>query len=133
MQLSDVLCSFVDNNFTLAKRTDKLGKQLQKDLSEIIDAASRQLLKGTMVTVMEVVVTPDLGLAKVYLSLFNSKDKQADLDILNKNIPRIRHFLAAKLKDQVRKIPELVFHLDERIDQVERIEYLLRNAKKSED
>lgn len=127
-----MLCRFVDNKTTLAKRTDKLSKQLQRDLSEIIDAASKQLLNGTMVTVMEVQVTPDLGLAKVYLSLFNTKNKEQDLAIVNANMPRIRHFLAEKLKNQVRKIPELVFYLDERIDQVERIEFLLREARKSE-
>jgi ribosome-binding factor A len=117
----------------LAKRTDKLAKQLQRDLGEIIDAATKQLLKGTMVTIMDVTVTADLGLAKVQLSLFNTPDKQADMEILNQQIPRIRHFLAAKLKNQVRKIPNLVFYLDERIDQVEHMENLLKKLRKSED
>ncbi len=111
-------------------RKEKLGRQLQKDLGEIIDAASAQLLKGTMVTVLEVDVTPDLGLAKVYLSFLNSKDKQADLDVLVENQQTIRHYLAQKLKDQMRKIPELMFYLDERIDRAERIEELLKGIRK---
>ncbi len=116
----------------MAKRTDKLGRQLQRDLGEIIDAATKQLLKGTMVTVMEVVMSPDLGLAKVYLSLFNTSDKAGDMKILNDNIPQIRHFMAMKLKDQVRKIPELIFFNDESIDQAENMEQLLKKIRKPE-
>jgi ribosome-binding factor A len=114
-------------------RKEKLARQLQKDLGEIIDAASSQLLKGTMVTVLEVDVTPDLGLAKVYLSFLNSKDKQADLDVLIENQQTIRHYLAQKLKNQMRKIPELMFYLDERIDRAERIEELLKGIRKDAD
>lgn len=116
-------------------RKDKLGKQLQKDLGEIIDAAAQQLLNGTMVTVLEVDVTPDLGLAKVYLSFLNSKDKEADLEKLRGHVSTIRHFLAQKLKNQMRKMPELSFYLDNRIDRAERIENLLRglNADGSEE
>ncbi len=110
-------------------RKDKLGKQLQKDLGEIIDAAAQQMLKGTMVTVLEVEVTPDLGLAKVFLSFLNSKDKQADLEKLQANKATIRHYLARKLKNQMRKIPDLAFFLDDRIDRAERIDDLLRNLK----
>ncbi|MBO6517145.1 MAG: 30S ribosome-binding factor RbfA [Bacteroidia bacterium] len=113
-------------------RKDKLGKQLQKDLGEIIDSASKQLLKGTMVTVLEVDVTPDLGLAKVYLSFLNSKDKQADLEVLEENRTTIRHYLASKLKNQMRKVPELMFYIDERIDRAERIEDILRQIREDE-
>jgi ribosome-binding factor A len=86
-----------------------------------------------MVTVLEVDVTPDLGLAKVYLSFLNSKDKQADLDVLIENQQTIRHYLAQKLKNQMRKIPELMFYLDERIDRAERIEELLKGIRKDAD
>lgn len=106
--------------------------QLQRDLSEILDAAAKQLLGNTMVTVLEVVITPDLGLAKVYVSLFNSENKEADLLVLNNNMPRIRHFLAGKLKNQVRKIPELMFFLDDRIDRAQYMEELLNKIRKPE-
>ena len=68
--------------FKMAKRTEKLARQLQKDLGEILDSAARQLLNGAMVTVLEVKVTPDLGLAKVYLSLFQSQNREEDLELL---------------------------------------------------
>ncbi|MFT5480665.1 MAG: ribosome-binding factor A, partial [Bacteroidia bacterium] len=75
----------------MAGRKEKLGKQIQKDLGEILDAAAKQILKGTMVTVLEVVVTSDLGLAKVHISLFNTQDKAADLVLIQQNSPQIRH------------------------------------------
>ncbi len=113
-------------------RKDKLGKQLQKDLGEIVDSAAKQLLPGVMVTVLEVEVTPDFGLAKVFLSFLNSKDKDKDLAILQDNKVTIRHYLAQKLKNHMRKIPEVQFYADDRIDRAARIEELLNKIKKDD-
>ena len=113
-------------------RKDKLGKQLQKDLGEIVDSAAKQLLPGVMVTVLEVEVTPDFGLAKVFLSFLNSKDKDKDLAILQDNKVTIRHYLAQKLKNHMRKIPEVQFYADDRIDRAARIEELLNEIKKDD-
>ena len=95
-----------------------------------MDAAAEQLLPGVMITVMEVKVTPDLGLAKVYISFLNADNKKAALATIQENASTVRHYLAQKLKDHVRKIPEVQFYLDETIDQAERIEELLRNLNK---
>ena len=113
-------------------RKDKLGKQLQKDLGEIVDSAAKQLLPGVMVTVLEVEVTPDFGVAKVFLSFLNSKDKDKDLAILQDNKVTIRHYLAQKLKNHMRKIPEVQFYADDRIDRAARIEELLNKIKKDD-
>lgn len=113
-------------------RKDKLGKQLQKDLGEIVDSAAKQLLPGVMVTVLEVDVTPDLGLAKVFLSFLNSKDKEKDLAVFQDNKATIRHYLAQKLKNQMRKMPDLQFYADDRIDRAARIEALLNKIKKED-
>jgi ribosome-binding factor A len=110
-------------------RKDKLGKQLQKDLGEIIDSAAQQLLPGVMVTVLEVEVTPDLGLAKVFLSFLNSSDKEKDLAILQDKKGSIRRYLAQKLKNQMRKIPDLQFYADDRIDRAARIDEILNKIK----
>ena len=106
---------------------------MQKDLGEIIDSAAQQLLPGVMVTVLEVEVTPDLGLAKVFLSFLNSKDKEKDLLRLQENKNTVRHYLAQKLKNQMRKIPDVQFYLDDRIDRAARIDDLLNKIKKDGD
>jgi ribosome-binding factor A len=113
-------------------RKDKLGKQLQKDLGEIVDSAAKQLLPGVMVTVLEVEVTPDFGLAKVFLSFLNSKDKDKDIEVLRDSKATIRHYLAQKLKNHMRKIPDVQFYLDDRIDRAARIEELLNKIKKDD-
>lgn len=112
--------------FALMNRQEKLGKQLQRDLGEIVDAASKQLLgSNVLVSVQEVVLTPDLGLAKVYLSFLGSKDNGADLNTLDEHSSTIRRYLAQKLKDHVRKVPEIQLYLDKTIEQAERINTLL--------
>ncbi len=123
--------SFAVQEKTLSRK-DKLGKQLQKDLGVIVDSAAKQLLPGVMVTVLEVEVTPDLGLAKVFLSFLNSKDKEKDLAILQDNKATIRHYLAQKLKNQMRKMPDIQFYSDDRIDRAARFEDLLNQIKKDE-
>lgn len=120
------------NKRNTLSRKDKLGKQLQKDLGEIVDSAAKQLLPGVMVTVLEVDVTPDLGLAKVFLSFLNSKDKEKDLAVFQDNKATIRHYLAQKLKNQMRKMPDLQFYADDRIDRAARIEALLNKIKKED-
>lgn len=112
--------------FVLMNRQEKLGKQLQRDLGEIVDSAAKQLLgSNVLVSVQEVVLTPDLGLAKVYLSFLGSKDKKADLNTLDEHSSTIRRYLAQKLKDHVRKVPEIQLYLDKTIEQAERINTLL--------
>lgn len=112
--------------FVLMNRQEKLGKQLQRDLGEIVDSAAKQLLgSNVLVSVQEVVLTPDLGLAKVYLSFLGSKDKEADLNTLDEHSSTIRRYLAQMLKDHVRKVPEIQLYLDKTIEQAERINTLL--------
>jgi ribosome-binding factor A len=110
----------------LATRQEKLGKQLMRDMADIIDAATRQWFPQVLVTVMEVKLTPDLGLAKVYLSIFNADHPEKVLEQLNSEKGKIRHYLAVKIKNQVRKIPELAFFVDNRLDKAARIDELLR-------
>jgi len=106
-------------------RQQKLAKQLQKDLGAILDAASRQLFPSVLITVMEVRMTPDLGLAKVYVSIFNAKEDKDIVEWLNKERGQIRYKLAAVIKNQIRKMPELAFYSDETHDKANRIDEIL--------
>lgn len=117
----------------MSDRLEKIGNEITKELAPILDEATRQLLPGQMVTIMEVKVTPDLGLAKIYLSVFNSKDKQASMDIIEENSPAIRKYLAGEMRHVLRKVPELKFFLDETIDQAQKIEDLLSKIRKNDE
>ena len=116
----------------MGTRQHKLAKQLQKDLGEILDSVSTEVFPSTMLSVMEVTITPDLGVAKVFVSVFNAKSDDEVMRWLNENNGQVRRTLALRIKNQVRKIPELVFHSDKTQDKAERIENLLNQIKKDD-
>ena len=107
-------------------RQQRISAMLQKDLAELFQAMTQQLFKGTLVTVTKVRVSPDLGIAKVYLSLFPVKDKNEFLETLEGHKSEIRHQLAQRARHQMRKIPELNFYIDDSLDYEENIDRLLR-------
>ena len=82
-----------------------------------------------MVTITRVVVAPDMGNAKIYLSIFNTDNKQAVLLSLDENNVQLRHALANKVGRQLRRIPELQFFLDDSLDEFFKMDELLRKLR----
>ncbi len=107
-------------------RQHKINKQLQKDLSEIINKLTKELAAGKMLTVTRVRVTADLSLARTYVSVFPSNDSDQVINNLNSHMSQIRHGLAQKVRHQMRKVPELKFLLDDSLDYIENIDNLLK-------
>jgi ribosome-binding factor A len=92
-------------------RTERLGAVIQRDLGQIIQ---KNYQHGTIITVTEVRVTEDLMIAKVYLSIMApGQDTDTVFDYLNEHVIEIRKKLAAKIRHQVRRIPELEFVKDD--------------------
>ena len=106
-------------------RQSKISRLLQKDLSDIFQREGRNLFSGAMITVTKVHVTSDLSIAKVYLSLFTTKDKDGLLKQIKLHSKEIRFKLGQKIGKQVRAIPDLQFYLDDSLDYIENIEKLL--------
>lgn len=105
-------------------RQAKIARLLQKDLSEIFRQQTAQT-RGTIVSVSAVRVSPDLSVAKAYLSIFPS-DKAAEiLKNIQANAQTIRYELAQKVRFQLRKTPELQFYIDDSLDYIENIDNLL--------
>ena len=107
-------------------RQQKVGRELQRDLAEIIRSKGRAAFGGAMVTVSEVRVSPDLSIAKVYVSIFPSEKQQEVMNLLADNNKAIRGELGRKVAKQLRIVPELDFYLDATLDYVEHIEELLK-------
>ena len=106
-------------------RQAKIARLLQKELSEIF---RRQTAKthGVLVSVSQVRVSPDLSIARAYLSVFPS-DKSAEiLAEINRSAKTIRYELAQIVRHQLRKTPELSFYLDDSLDYIENIDNLLK-------
>ena len=104
----------------------KVARELQKDLAEIIRSKGMAFFGGAMVTVSEVRISPDLGVAKVYVSIFPSDKAEGVMQTLQDNLRVWRGELGRKVASQLRIVPELVFYLDTSIDYAEHIEALLR-------
>lgn len=106
-------------------RQKKVARLLQKELAEILRQKTTELARGKMITVTTVRVSPDLGLAKIYLSIFPSDDNKNTLEKITDNTPRIRNTLGGKIRNQLRIIPEIAFYLDDSLDYIDNIDSLL--------
>jgi len=107
----------------------KFARLIQKEISDIFQRDKRGILDNAFVTVADVKVSSDLGLAKVYISMMLAKDKQAILEKITKRKGEIRKVLGEKIRNQVRVIPELVFYLDETEENAQRMDTLIKNLK----
>ena len=111
-----------------SKRQQKFSRLIQKELAEIFQREVPHLFGGAYISVSVVRVSPDLGLARVYLSVMNVKDgNEMLLQELRVNTKTIRHLLAQRIKSQVRVVPELVFFLDDTAEYSAKIDKLFAN------
>lgn len=107
-------------------RQQKIGRQLQRDLAEIIRSKGMATFNGAMVTVSEVRVSPDLSVAKVFVSIFPSAKADEVMKIIQESVKQLRGELGRLVAKQLRIVPELIFMLDSSLDYVEHIDDLLK-------
>ena len=105
-------------------RQNKIARLIQKDLSTIFQEQTRQT-RGILISVSVVRVSPDLSVAKAYLSIFPSEKAAEIMDNINAQAPQIRYALGNLERHQLRIIPELKFFHDDSLDYVENIDRLL--------
>lgn len=105
-------------------RQQKISRLLQKEISEIFRMQTAKT-RGVIVSVSSVRVSPDLSLAKAYLSIFPSEKAQEIIEGINASRKTIRYELAQRVRMQLRKTPELMFFLDDSLDYLENIDKLL--------
>jgi ribosome-binding factor A len=108
-------------------RQQKYGKLIQKELSEIFLFDKRSIIENAFITILEVRMSPDLSVAKVYLSMSLVKERQAVLEKINEHKSEIRKALGIRIRSQARIVPQLVFLIDEVEENAERIESLIKN------
>ena len=107
-------------------RQKKVSKLIQKELSIIFQKEIHQFLGNILVTVTGVRISPDLSVAKAYLSIFPVEKPEEALNILNENKKVFRTLLGNSCRHQLRIVPELVFYLDDSAEYAEEIEKLLK-------
>ena len=107
-------------------RQEKVARQIQKDLGELMQQHRGEWMAGAFVTIAKVTITPDLGYVNVYLSLYNNANRVAVLDHINDQNKEIRKALAQRVRHNFRKIPEIRFYEDDTLDYVEKMDELFK-------
>jgi ribosome-binding factor A len=105
-------------------RLNRIERLLQKELGDMFIHVS-STFKGTILSVSEVRISPDLSVAKAYISVFPQSQSEYVIETLKNSSRSIRYELGKRIKNQVRVIPELIFKLDETLDKLETIDRLL--------
>ena len=108
-------------------RQHKVSRLLQKELGQFFQQRGPDLAEGKMVTVTVVRISPDLGIAKVYLSLFPAQGADGAVKEINGRAGMIRSEVGGRLRNQLRHIPEFHFYLDDSLDYIDRIDNLLNH------
>lgn len=106
-------------------RQNKIARLLQKELGDIFLLQTNSM-HGVLVSVSAVRISPDMSIARVYLSIFPSEKGEELIKNINANMKSIRYELGTRVRFQLRIIPELKFFLDDSLDYLERIDELLK-------
>jgi ribosome-binding factor A len=108
-------------------RQKKIGALLQNDLVDILQGEIRKNgISNLIISISKVNVTSDLSIAKVHLSVFPSERGAEILTAVRSNAPLIKHDLSQRVRLQLRKVPNLVFYIDDSLDQIEKLDQELK-------
>lgn len=106
-------------------RISKIERLLQKELGDIFLKQAKGML-GVLISVSAVRISPDLSVAKAYLSIFPSEKGKELMEAIRANTKAIRYDLGQRVRMQLRIIPELTFFIDDSLDYIEHIDELLK-------
>lgn len=108
-------------------RQERVAELLKRELSILFQRESSAWFGGLFITVTQVRIGPDLGLAKVYLSFMGVKDKNEALKQVESEGWRVRKALGSKVGKQLRRVPELNFYVDDSLDFVDEVQRALND------
>ena len=108
-------------------RQQKINKVIQQELAEMLQGSIRSHgVANLMISVTKVQVTADLSIAKIYLSIFPSEQSENYLNNIRENTTQIRHDLSQRMKNQLRRVPNLHFYIDDSLDYIDKIDVALK-------
>ncbi|KAA6334770.1 Ribosome-binding factor A [termite gut metagenome] len=106
-------------------RQNRIARLIQKELGEIF-LLQAKAMRGVLISVSVVRISPDMSVARVYLSIFPSDKAQEMIKNINDTMKSVRYELGTRLRHQLRIIPELKFFIDDSLDYLEKIDSLLK-------
>ena len=114
------------------KRQKQVGGLIQEEITRIFQRLGISMMDGGMVSISSVKVTPDLLEARIYLSLFQVADKKQTMKKIEERAWEVKKELAAQIKHQVRRMPELRFYHDDTLDHAFKMNEILNQIRKDE-
>ncbi|HEV8513130.1 MAG TPA: 30S ribosome-binding factor RbfA [Cyclobacteriaceae bacterium] len=111
----------------MTMRQQKYGRLIQKELSDIFLRDKRGIIGNEFITIAEVRMSPDLSIAKVFITMALAKDKKAVLNQITLHKSEIRKALGDRIRNQARIVPELIFVIDEVEENAQRMEDLIKS------
>jgi ribosome-binding factor A len=108
-----------------SKRQQKFSKMILKDLGEIFQQDKRGILEGAFITISDVLMSPDLAIARVYMSMMMVQDRAALIEKITARKSEIRKLLGNNIGKHVRIVPDLLFFIDELPEQASRIDKII--------
>jgi ribosome-binding factor A len=114
------------------KRQKQVAAVLEKDLNEIFQRLGLSMTDGGMVSIASVKITPDLFDARIYLSFFQIKDPVSTLQNIQERSWEIKKELTARVRHQLRSMPQLTFYIDDTLDYVDKMEQLFKDIKEQD-
>ena len=115
------------------KRQKQVGKLIQQEMSDIFQRDGMNIVGGGMVSIARVAVTPDLMEARIYLSFFQIKDDTAVFKGIQSRTAEWRNLLGQRVRNQLRRVPELQFFVDDSLDYVFKMEQLFKKIQDERD
>ena len=114
------------------KRQKQVAAVLEKELNDIFQRLGLAMMDGGMISISSVKITPDLFDARIYLSFFKVKDPVAALKTIQERAWEIKKELTARVRHQLRSMPQLTFFIDDTLDYVDKMEQLFKDIKEKE-
>lgn len=108
------------------KRQKQVGGLIHQEVSDIFQHLGLNMLDGGMVSVSSVKITPDLLEARIYLSFFQVKDREEAFKKIENKGWEIKKLLAARVRQQLRRIPEIKYFMDDTLDHVFKMDALFK-------
>ncbi len=111
-------------------RQQKIARQIQRDVAEILQKDAADLARGSLLRVTAVRISPDLAYSKIYVSVFPFDRKDQVLAALGDKTWMIRKLLGARIRNQLKIVPEIEFFLDDSLEYIDNIDQLLHGQKR---
>ena len=108
-------------------RQKKVSRLLQKEAADLFLRKGNEFARGKMISVTRVRISPDLSVARIYISIFPSDGQEDIMKGIQDHSPKIRYEIGRKVGKQLRIVPEISFFIDDSIDYIDNIDRILKS------